>query len=401
MKVFIKNLKKWFYSFKEFVYKNFCSFKEMIGILILFFSIIKDNLYYDAFTREGFRDYFKNFLKILAYFILGWEKLFLFIKLIYKKYGPTIFYYIFKYVSVFVFICWIIFESFFLRFYLVDTPFDSKMSQFRKEKASGIRRFIPIIFYESIAFMPRPFFRFFNTFLLVLSNLEAVIWLIYMVYIKDFFELIKFFLFIFIDIFFLFLNFTLLFISKFVIELNKLSFIILLFYVRFSFNIKAFIDFFNYIFILPFLLFNHFCRGIVHFIPKMYLFFFKLFKWKEFQAFKNDPLLMFIRERRNLKYSDSFIFGNISYNKIFDFIYNFEIFTRYIKFKLTKYDKEPGNMFIFLFALNNKIEKFNKKFKLNFLLLILYYFYLFFCYILCFFIILCLGSSYIYFPFFT
>ena len=184
----MKNIKKliatYFKNVKNFIF----SFFTLISYIK---KVILDEIFFDSNIREPFRELIKGFR-----FYFSSKIQHFFFNDFFRKSNTILSIlmdYIIKYVLVFFFILWILFELLFLRFYLVDTPLDTKMYQDRKEYAGGLRRFIPVVVFEAVSFYSRPFWRVFNNFLIVLANLEAVLWLIYYVYIIDLVSLLRYF----------------------------------------------------------------------------------------------------------------------------------------------------------------------------------------------------------------
>ena len=268
---------------------------------------------------------------------VNWIKVFDFLILY-----DNILYYLCKYVGVFFFILWILFESFFLRFYLVDTPLDAKMFQDRKENTSGKRRFIPIIGFEALSFYIRPFYRVFNTTVLFMSNLSVLAWLIYYVYFLDFFKAIGFVLNVFFKFFFFFIVFFYLLVDFFLFFYRRHVYpVCLLFLNRFIFKCKNFFDFFIYCYHLPALLVNHLVRFILIGIPKTF-YFVSLLNITELK-------LIYLKSFQKQK----IIAPNDLFGKFFHTADKIEIFIRYIEFKMLIMPVKFSSYFNFLNRLYN------------------------------------------------
>ena len=292
-----------------------------------------------------------------------------------------------KYILTFFFILWILFESLFFRFYLVDTPLDTKMFQDRKEFRKS--RFIPIIGFEALSFYNRPFWRTFNNIMVFLSNLEAVFWIIFYVYILDFFFVLKL-IYNFVFKFFSFLFFIItFFFFKVNFLLNHLFFVLLIFFWRIFFFIKKIFVTLNYLFILPFVLFLNFFNFIFKFFYNLY-FFFKILNLKT--DFKSEVLNS---NKKNFQVSNNFVFF---FDKVFFFCVFLENFICYLNYKLILFDLYNYKYFVYknFFSF---FTIFLKRF--SFILKFLFYFYLFCCYFILFIFLFIIFYSYFYLPFFV
>jgi hypothetical protein len=303
-------------------------FKDVIiyygAILLIIIRSTKDALYFDSNVRDYVRDIFKN-LYIYSFIKINWLK---FYDL--RKVQFSIYYYFVKYVGIFIFILWIIFEAFFLRFYLIDTPLDAKMFINRKEKSVSKRRYIPLIGFEAVSFYVRPFYRVYNTAVIVYSNFKVLGWLIYIVYIVDLIAFLKFFLFLFLDLLFLVGGFIVLFFSFFNLIIRKSIPILRLFRNRFLLRFFSICDTFIYLVTLPFLLLNNLIRMMFHTIPKLFLLY-TLLDFKEvnliYQEAIKGNVSFLVNEEYEYSYWHNYFFSRIQY---------FEIIVRYLHRKLEK-----------------------------------------------------------------
>jgi hypothetical protein len=169
------------------------NYNKYLLLLKLFISNFRDSQFFDMYVRETFRTFFKR----LGYYtrLLGfdWGTFFLF----YIKIKPYIPFFLFKilwkYILVFAFVIWIIFNSLIFRFYLIDTPMDAKIPQERKEfeTTTTWRRYIPVALFESMFFIVRPFWKVFGNVRLVFSNIAALRFLFYILLENDFIPFFK------------------------------------------------------------------------------------------------------------------------------------------------------------------------------------------------------------------
>jgi hypothetical protein len=368
VKLFFKEV----YKSVEKTRKNFkLFFKDLQRQMASLKKISAYSVFFDSKIREDLRESFKNNFIFISSFI-NWIKFFDF-----HYISDSIFYYFCKYVGVFFFVLWILFESFFLRFYLVDTPLDAKMFQDRKENTSNKRRFIPIIGFEALSFYIRPFYRVFNTATLFMSNLSVLVWLIYYVYILDLLRLFSFILAFFARIFFLTLVFfVLIFDSILFIYRRYFHPVLLLFFNRFLYKLSKFYGFCCYCFNLPLLLSNHFLRFILVGFPKI-LYFISIVKITELK----------IIYKHFLKHKTFPINGDF-YDKAFYILDFIGVFVFYSEGKLLEKPKK----FIRYFILLNKFYNWlSASFVVRFLKFVYCFFFFFFLWLI--FLLL------IYFPF--
>lgn len=192
--------------FLAYIDTKFKELKLKLKAFSLFLFIVNMYRYSIDYTQETLRTFSLYIIKILGLkfnFNIIFNRVLVFL-------NQRLLFFFVKYIMTFFFIIWLLFEMFFLRFYLVTTPTDSQISIDRKEIHEGYSRFLPVMFTETLMFFSRPNRRVFRILWLVFANLKAIVWLIEIVYFEDIrFILNKFFYFFFkfLHIIFFFLSF--------------------------------------------------------------------------------------------------------------------------------------------------------------------------------------------------
>lgn len=344
---------------KELVFKFFFYVKKFCNFLGISIMVGKVQLIITDYSTETIRyligfvsTLYKNYLNKVI--IFRW-----FIKL-QKKITGILFFFFIRYVMTFFFLGWIVIESFFFRFYLVDTPQDSRVPKDRRELSSKWwYRYLPLMIIESNLFYPRPAWRLFTTFSIFVANLRAVFIVFYIIYIEDlfkfflnlgylFFKFIYFFLILLSNLFTFFIKSGLMFIVDLLFYFIRLR---ILPFLRSSFTMYI------YICNLPIVLMGQFVRVILLTVPKIYFFFF-VFNWIEFFFFFKYMKKKKLEQNKKWVYSS---LNNFVFNKI---IFNFYLFAYYMDKKGKIIDYHPWFFFnIYMDSL------------LNF---VYFYFYLFF-----------------------
>jgi hypothetical protein len=386
----LNNIIKMLIEFFKYV-KNLAS--DFFKFLLLIKKIILDEIFFDSKVREPFRELVKG----LFYYIKS--KIFVSLTSYYKtpfiikfKFINILFEYFLKYFLTFLFILWILFESLFFRFYLIDTPFDTKMFQDRKEFRKS--RFIPIIGFEALSFYNRPFWRIFNNIMVFLSNLGAIFWLIYYVYILDLIFFIKYILNLVFEICVFIFSFISYLFFKLKLALDRVFFVYLLFFWRIWYVLKGVFSFFNYMFVVPFYIFFNLIDFVLNGISKIYLFYF-ICNYEDlkriFLNLKFD--LKYLNRNNNYNVSDKYSFF---FNKVFDYCYFLERFILYFHRRLILIDLTNYNYFLY----ENFFKRFTSKYTfISYVLRVILYIYLLLCYTLLFLFLLIIFHSYFYLPF--
>jgi hypothetical protein len=395
MKNLIENVKLYFKFVKKLIIDFFSFF-------LLLRKITLDEIFFDSKIKEPFRELIKTF----RYYLTIKLDLYYFFNFIIKKAGSirffkwvyVVFEYILKYFLVFIFILWILFESLFFRFYLVDTPLDNKMFQDKKEFKKS--RFIPIIGFEALSFYGRPFWRTMNNIMVFISNLNAICWLIYYVYILDLFFVLGFLFSSLLQLLLFFLNFFSLSFFYFKLLLDRLFFVYLLFFWRFFYFCLKIFSFFNYLFLLPlnlmWSLFN--------------LLFYGIFNMRRFLIFckpaeiKHLLKIFMTRERDYYKKThEKYVYDsgriNFLFDRVFFICYCLEEFILKIYLKTIVVDiKNP--YFLHEVFFSQWVNNF-KLFRVFFFFgQLVYYLYLICCYFLLFISLFIFFLNFIYLPFF-
>jgi len=381
--------KNWFYflsSYFIFVKKKIT---EFLNFIIALKNLILNEIFFDSNDREPFREVLRTFI---TYVKVKFNLRIFFNTILTKQFGDSIFFrnlflifsHFLKYLLVLYFILWIFFESLFFRFYLVDTPFDTKMDQSRKEGGKE-KRFIPIIGFEALSFYSRPFWRIFNNLVVFASNFISIFFLIYYVFVLDFFYLFKNIIQILIKFFIFFVGLITYLLFFIFFRIKEFFFVLLLMGWRLYFYTRCFFLIFNYIFFLPFLLGFNLLHAVLFAYKKIKFAFFILNE----SEIKN---LVF-----NIKFSSTFFKKKIS-DMGFEVCFVLESFVVYLTIKYFIFDiltrhKNKTRFFILSFKYKGLIKFITICFHF------LKFFYLLFCYFvaccLCLFVFL----NFIYFPF--
>lgn len=358
--------------------KNFFDkrYKDLLFIFNLLKKISQDSVFLNSKVKEPLRSFFKIFW---VYFTVKLSKF----DFVNNKFFHSFYFFLCKYIYIFIFIVWLIIETIFLRFYFVDTPLDAKLYQERKE--SHKRRFIPIIGFEALSFYVRPFYKVFNTFILVVSNFAVIFWLIYFVYILDILKLIRFFFLLLVNLFIYFFSSIKVFFSFIFLFFEKFSVIFLLLINRLNYRLSKLFIFFNYIFKLPFIFLFHFLRLLFNIFPKFFL----IRKY-----FFNKKEIVYLFEKHK------YIFHDLSLLKFYLSLFRVVKFFHGKYIYLFYFNKNFQEDYLKFMNFSNKISYYFEIFKNSFFFKFLSCFYFIFCYFILFYFIFCLFLSYIYLPFF-
>jgi len=227
-----------------------------------------------------------------------------------------------------------------------------------------------------------------------LSNLGAIFWLIYYVYILDLIFFIKYILNLVFEICVFIFSFISYLFFKLKLALDRVFFVYLLFFWRIWYVLKGVFSFFNYMFVVPFYIFFNLIDFVLNGISKIYLFYF-ICNYEDlkriFLNLKFD--LKYLNRNNNYNVSDKYSFF---FNKVFDYCYFLERFILYFHRRLILIDLTNYNYFLY----ENFFKRFTSKYTfISYVLRVILYIYLLLCYTLLFLFLLIIFHSYFYLPF--